>query len=98
MTIHEFGTENKNVIVLIHPSLVMWDYFEYVIPLMQDRVLVFGAGGKRQEMGYPLYAEALSADKIPQTVRGGPRRPCRAAAGTSGAWTGKCDKITEGRG
>jgi len=37
MTIHEFGTENKNVIVLIHPSLVMWDYFEYLIPLMQNR-------------------------------------------------------------
>lgn len=37
MTIHEFGKENENVIVLIHPSLVMWDYFEYVIPLLQDR-------------------------------------------------------------
>ena len=37
MTIHEFGTENKPVIVLIHPALVMWDYFEYVIPLLEDR-------------------------------------------------------------
>ena len=37
MTIHEFGKENKSVVVLIHPSLVMWDYFEYVIPLLQDR-------------------------------------------------------------
>ena len=37
MTIHEFGTDNKNIIVLIHPSLVMWDYFEYLIPLMQNR-------------------------------------------------------------
>ena len=37
MTIHEFGKENNNIIVLIHPSLVMWDYFEYVIPLLQDR-------------------------------------------------------------
>ncbi len=37
MTIHEFVTENKNTVVLIYPSLVMWDYFEYVIPLMQDR-------------------------------------------------------------
>ena len=37
MTIHEFGRENRKVIVLIHPSMVMWDYFEYVIPLMQDR-------------------------------------------------------------
>ncbi len=37
MTIREFGKENKKVVLLIHPSLVMWDYFEYVIPLMQDR-------------------------------------------------------------
>ena len=37
MTIHEFGKENDETIVLIHPSLVMWDYFEYVIPLLQER-------------------------------------------------------------
>ena len=37
MKIHEYGTDNSRIIVLIHPSLVMWDYFEYVIPLMQDR-------------------------------------------------------------
>lgn len=37
MTIHEFGKENKQVILLVHPSIVMWDYFEYVIPLMEKR-------------------------------------------------------------
>ena len=37
MTIHEFGTDNEKVIVLIHPAVVMWDYFEYVIPLLEDR-------------------------------------------------------------
>ena len=37
MTIHEFGKDNKQIVVLIHPSAVMWDYFEYVIPLMEDR-------------------------------------------------------------
>ncbi len=37
MTVHEFGKENEKVVLLIHPSLVMWDYFEYVIPLLQDR-------------------------------------------------------------
>jgi hypothetical protein len=36
MTFHEFGTENEKTVVLIHPSLVMWDYFEYVVPLMKD--------------------------------------------------------------
>ncbi len=37
MTFHEFGIDNDKIIVLIHPSLVLWDYFEYVIPLLQDR-------------------------------------------------------------
>lgn len=37
MTIHEFGTKNKSAVVLIHPALVMWDYFEYVIPLLEGR-------------------------------------------------------------
>ena len=37
MTVHEFGKENDEIVVLIHPSAVMWDYFEYVIPLMKDR-------------------------------------------------------------
>ncbi len=37
MTIHEFGKENKKTVVLIHPSIVMWDYFEYVIPLLENK-------------------------------------------------------------
>ena len=36
MTIHEFGQVHDEVVVLVHPSVVMWDYFEYVIPLMQE--------------------------------------------------------------
>ncbi|MBR1797737.1 MAG: alpha/beta hydrolase [Clostridiales bacterium] len=42
MTFHEFGKENDRVIVLIHPSLVMWDYFEYVVPELSTdfRVIV----------------------------------------------------------
>lgn len=35
MTIHEFGKLNKETILLIHPSVVKWDYFENVIPLLQ---------------------------------------------------------------
>ena len=35
MNIHEFGKENKETILLIHPSVVKWDYFENVIPLLQ---------------------------------------------------------------
>ncbi len=37
MTIHEFGKENPQTVILIHPSIVMWDYFEYVIPCLEDR-------------------------------------------------------------
>ena len=37
MTIHEFGKDNDKVIVLLHPSVVMWDYFEYVIPLLEKK-------------------------------------------------------------
>ncbi len=37
MTVHEFGKENRQVVVLVHPSIVMWDYFEYVIPLMEKK-------------------------------------------------------------
>ncbi len=27
MTIHGFGNENEKVILLIHPSVVKWDYY-----------------------------------------------------------------------
>ena len=36
MTIHEYGTDNQQVIVLVHPSVVMWDFFEYLIPLLKE--------------------------------------------------------------
>ncbi len=36
MEIKEFGTENQQVVVLIHPSLVTWDYFEYVVSLLEN--------------------------------------------------------------
>ena len=37
MTIHEYGAGNEKTIVLIHPSVVMWDYFEYIIPLLEEK-------------------------------------------------------------
>ena len=37
MRIYEFGTENPECILLVHPSLVTWDYFEYVIPLLEKQ-------------------------------------------------------------
>ncbi|MDO5095514.1 MAG: alpha/beta hydrolase [Peptostreptococcaceae bacterium] len=43
MTIHEFGKENEKLVLLIHPSVVMWDFFEYVIPLMEKYHLVIPA-------------------------------------------------------
>ncbi len=37
MRIYEYGEENPESILLIHPSLVTWDYFEYVIPLLKEQ-------------------------------------------------------------
>ena len=36
MNIHEFGADKNKIIVLIHPSLVMWDYFEYILPILKE--------------------------------------------------------------
>lgn len=36
ITLHEYGAENRRVVVLVHPSVVFWDYYEYVIPLLSD--------------------------------------------------------------
>jgi pimeloyl-ACP methyl ester carboxylesterase len=35
MTIHEFGKENNDVLVMFHPLGVWWDVFEYVIPELE---------------------------------------------------------------
>ena len=34
MTIHEFGQSRDEVVVLVHPSVTMWDYFgvRYLTP------------------------------------------------------------------
>lgn len=36
MTIHEYGVGKEKVIVLVHPSAVMWDYFTYVIQILKN--------------------------------------------------------------
>lgn len=35
MRIYEYGQGKEECILLIHPSLVTWDYFEYVVPLLE---------------------------------------------------------------
>ena len=37
MHIHEFGSDNQKTVLLIHPSVVRWDYFSTVIPLLEKR-------------------------------------------------------------
>ena len=74
MTVYEFGKENAQVIVLIHPSLVMWDYFEYVIPLMQDRYhLVIPAlpGYDTEEAGDFTSVEEIAAELAEWLIRQG---------------------------
>lgn len=36
MNVHEFGKENKDMLLLLHPSLVRWDYFFKLIPLLEN--------------------------------------------------------------
>lgn len=33
--VREFGKENRKVLCLIHPTMVRWDYFDSVIPLLE---------------------------------------------------------------
>lgn len=35
MTIHEYGQMNPRTLILLHPAGVFWDYFSYVIPLLE---------------------------------------------------------------
>ena len=37
MTIHEFGREHPDTVVLLHPLGVWWDIFDRVIPLLERR-------------------------------------------------------------
>ncbi|MBR2738468.1 MAG: alpha/beta hydrolase [Lachnospiraceae bacterium] len=37
MRIYEYGSENPECILLIHPSLVTYDYFERVVPLLEKQ-------------------------------------------------------------
>ncbi|HCK89355.1 MAG TPA: alpha/beta hydrolase [Erysipelotrichaceae bacterium] len=41
MKIYECGEENKESIILVHPSMVTWDYFENVIPLLKNDYHLF---------------------------------------------------------
>ena len=39
LTVHEFGKENKNVILLFHPLGVWWDIFEYAYPYLKKIII-----------------------------------------------------------
>ena len=74
MTIHEFGKENKPVIVLIHPALVMWDYFEYVIPLLEDRyhLIIPALPGYDEEMpGDFTGVEKIASELADRLIKNG---------------------------
>ena len=74
MILHEFGTENEKTVVLIHPALVMWDYFEYVVPLLLDRYhLIVPAlpGYDKDTIGDFTSVEQIAAELADQlTARG----------------------------
>ena len=67
MKIHEFGINNEKIIVLIHPSVVMWDYFEYVISLMENEyhIIVPTLPGYDKETPYDDFTSVESiADEL----------------------------------
>ncbi len=66
MTVHEFGKENKTCVVLIHPSLVMWDYFERVIPLLEQdyHLIVPALSGYEPESGEDFTSVEQIADEL----------------------------------
>lgn len=35
MTIHEFGKENEETLVLLHPLGVRWDIFNSIVPILK---------------------------------------------------------------
>lgn len=36
LTVHEFGCENPNVLVMVHPAAVWWDVFSFVYPKLAE--------------------------------------------------------------
>ncbi len=66
MNILEFGRENKQHILLIHPSLVLWDYFERVIPFLETdyHVIVPVLPGYDEETGTDFTSVEQIADEL----------------------------------
>ncbi|MDO5733460.1 MAG: alpha/beta hydrolase, partial [Eubacteriales bacterium] len=70
MTLHKFGVPDKSLIVLIHPSVVYWDYFEYVIPLLEKDFQVIvpalpGYDTERSELDFSSI-EAIASELADQ--------------------------------
>lgn len=63
MILHEYGKNHAQTIVLIHPSLVRWDYFEYVIPLLESYHLVIP-----ELPGYDRTTDYTSVEEIAETL------------------------------
>lgn len=68
MTIYEFGKENEKTVLLVHPSLVMWDYFDLVIPLLEKKyhVIVPALPGYDEKSGQDFTSVEEIADALSQ--------------------------------
>ncbi len=76
MRIYEYGLGNPECILLIHPSLVTWDYFENVIPLLEGdhHLLIPALPGYDLENGSEFssvegIASELAADLLKRGIR-----------------------------
>ena len=79
MRIYEYGKENPESILLIHPSLVTWDYFENVVPLLERHYLVgsevAGKPSRKDDRAVAIHAQRGCREL-------GIRKDRRTAAGT----------------
>ena len=53
ITLHEFGKQNSDVIVMFHPLSVWWDVFDRVIPILKTLSTLCGKRAPGLWMVFP---------------------------------------------
>ena len=83
MSIHEFGQDYEEAVLLIHPSIVKWDYFEYVIPLLEGsyHLLVPALPGYDFEDESNFTSVGQIADELGAWIRRLTSRDCMPCTG-----------------
>ncbi|MCR5004636.1 MAG: alpha/beta hydrolase [Clostridiales bacterium] len=85
MRIYEYGKENPECILLIHPSLVTWDYFEKVVPLLEKQyhLLIPAIPGYDLKDDSQFFSVELTASQLAEDLRQKGIREVKAIYGCS---------------